>query len=110
MKWNLRRNIKNFVGGNSGSYITEGALSLPVLIICVCSLVIIIRITAICENITFLLAGEMNRVGLEAYKKINYVSSCKSVERAILKGETALSDIDVTEWRYFFGKENISTL
>ena len=81
---------------------TEAAISMPVLILCVCAMVLVIRIASVCEGIWFAESGEIMEAGLEAYdKKIN-VSLCKRVEKNVLSSERPLTDFSAENCRYLF--------
>ena len=69
--------IKEKVFDRKGSYIVEAAIFLPILILSVSALILIIRITGICENICFSTAQDVIKMDLEAYKYKNSVSLCK---------------------------------
>lgn len=96
--------------GKEGSYITEAAISLPVLIICVCAMILIVRIAAVCENIWFAEAEEIRDTGLRAYKKITDVSLCERIEEKVLSSEESLTDFRVRSCRYLYSKAGIDDL
>ena len=97
-------------GSKRGSYMTEAAISMPVLILCVCAMVLVIRIASVCEGIWFAESGEIMEAGLEAYdKKIN-VSLCKRVEKHVLSSERPLTDFSAENCRYLYSRGGIDDL
>lgn len=81
-----------------GSYILEAAIILPVLIICICSLISIIRIVGICENITFVTSKHLLNTVVTYYNEFNEISLCYEVEKDI----TDVNDFKVKQVRYLF--------
>lgn len=108
MLTDLKKRIKKF--NKNGSYITEAAITLPVLIIAVCALALIIRIVAVCESICFVTANEVRETSLEAYNKIPSVSLCKSIETEVLKTEKSLTDFRVTKHSYLYQENGTDDL
>ena len=65
-------NLKRFIKCRRGSFVAEAALTLPVFILCVTALALIIRIVAVCENITAVTAGEVRDIDIKAYSLQNF--------------------------------------
>lgn len=84
-----------------GGYIVEAAISLPVLIIAVCSLILTISISMICEGITFSTAESLIEIIRNPYNNYLSVSLCKKIEKNVLSDEVRLTDFKVIE------KENL---
>lgn len=105
---NLRRVIDKKINDKRGSYIVEAALTLPVLIICVCALVLTIKIISCCENMCFATAEEMLNIDLEAYKFNNAVSLCKDIEERLKKED--VSDFKITRFRYLYNQGGMTDL
>jgi len=85
------------MNNKKGGYIVEAAISLPVLIIAVCSLILIITISMICESITFSTTESLIDIIRNPYKNNLSVSLCKKVEKNVLADESRLTDFKVTE-------------
>ena len=47
----MKKRIRKTICDRSGSYITEAAVFLPVLIISLCALTLLVRIIGICEEV-----------------------------------------------------------
>ena len=95
MKVHLKKLIEKT--GKKGSYVTEAAIVMPVLILSVCAMLLIIKIAAVCEGIWFAEVEEMRNAGLDTYKKITNVSLCKKIEEKVLSSEKSLTDFKVEE-------------
>ena len=100
--------IKEKVFDRKGSYIVEAAIFLPILILSVSALILIIRITGICENICFSTAQDVIKMDLEAYKYKNSVSLCKETEDRI-KEENPV-DFRVTRFSYLYSSGGMTDL
>lgn len=100
--------IKEKVFDRKGSYIVEAAIFLPILILSVSALILIIRITGICENICFSTAQDVIKMDLEAYKYKNSVSLCKETEERI-KEENPV-DFRVTRFSYLYSSGGMTDL
>ena len=96
----LHSRIDSMLSNRSGSYIVEGAVFLPALIISVCALTLIIRIIGLCENVCFITAGKVLEADMEAYKNKFTVSLCNELEEAVR--EEVPGDFDVTAFRYLY--------
>ena len=64
----MKKRIRKTICDRSGSYITEAAVFLPVLIISLCALTLLVRIIGICEEVCFITAEEILETDLQAYK------------------------------------------
>ena len=108
--------LKKHIRSKKGSYVAEAALTLPVFIICVISLALIIRITAICENIGFITAEEIRDLDVSAYQvKSMEASGIFSAEEfllknAIMRGNPQLTDFEVKNLDYLYSDGNIDDL
>ncbi len=91
-----------------GSYMVEAALTLPVLILCICALILIIKIISSCENICFITAEEMLDINLGAYKFNDYVSLCNDMEKRIVKD--CAEDFKVTGFKYLYNRGRMTDL
>ena len=83
-----------------GGYIVEAAISLPVLIIAVCSLILTISISMICEGICFSTVESTIDYIRKPYQNILSVSLCKKIEKEVLSDEDQLTDFKVTKVEY----------
>lgn len=100
--------MKNIID-KRGSYTVEAALSLPVLILCICALVLIIRIVAVCESVCFYSGREMMEISLGAYRHVNSVSLCDEMEETVGE-ESGLSDFKITGFRYLYNDGEFTDL
>lgn len=110
MNISLKKYIDKVFKNKYGSYITEAAISLPVLIICVCALILIIKIVTICEAICFNTVWEVRDAGLAAYNKVTNVSLCKKIEDRVLACDSSLTDFEITKYRYLYSRDGIDDL
>ena len=108
MKVHLKKLIEKT--GKKGSYVTEAAIVMPVLILSVCAMVLIIKIAAVCEGIWFAEVEEMRNAGLDTYKKITNVSLCKKIEEKVLSSEKSLTDFKVEECKSLHERNGIKDL
>jgi len=90
---NLKMNINR-----RGSYILEASIILPLLIICICSLIMIIKIIAICEDVTFITSKHLMNAALNYYNKINEISLCTKIQNEIKE----VTDFEIVQYRYLF--------
>ena len=88
----MKKRIRKTICDRSGSYITEAAVFLPVLIISLCALTLLVRIIGICEEVCFITAEEILETDLQAYKNKITVSLCAELEERI----SQVSDICLT--------------
>lgn len=79
-----------------GGYIVEAAVTLPVLIVAVCSLVLIINISMVCEGICFSTADSAIDYIRKPHVNFLSVSLCKLIEKNVLSDESQLTDFKVT--------------
>ena len=93
-----------------GSYILEAALTLPVLIICVVSLVLVVKIAAVSEGVCFTAARELREQSLRACSYITDVSLCKNMEKQVLEEQEALTDFRVLKSRVGYAQGGIDDL
>ena len=93
-----------------GSYILEAALTLPVLIICVVSLVLVVKIAAVSEGVCFTAARELREQSLRACSYITDVSLCKNMEKQVLEEQEALTDFRVLKSRVRHAQGGIEDL
>lgn len=84
----------------SGSYITEAAISLPILVIAICSLILIIKIIMICEGICFSTADGLIDIIRNPQENILSVSLCKKIEKKVLSDESELTNFKVVDADY----------
>ncbi len=108
MKVHLKKLIEKT--GKKGSYVTEAAIVMPVLILSVCAMLLIIKIAAVCEGIWFAEVEEMRNAGLDTYKKITNVSLCKKIEEKVLSSEKSLTDFKVEECKSLHERNGIKDL
>lgn len=81
-----------------GSYIVEASIVLPILIICISSLIMVIRIISVCENITFVTAKSLIESVFGYYDKFNEISLCMEIENSI----NDVSNFQITQYRYLY--------
>ena len=89
-----------------GSYIVEASVILPIFIICVCAIILIIRIIAICENITFATSKELINASFGYFNNINKSSLCKRFEAEAKDA----SSIKINQLRYLYSDGEIEDL
>lgn len=108
----MKKVLKNIIEKRTrkGSCIIEAAISLPILIICVCAMTLIIRIAAVCEGIWFAEADEIMQAGLEAYNKKIKVSLCERIEKSVLSSEKSLTDFNADICGYLYSRDGIDDL
>ena len=94
--------IKN----KEGSYIVEASVILPVFIICVCAIILTIRIIAICENITFVTSKELINTSFGYFNNINKISLCTKLEEQAKD----ISGIKINQLRYLYSDGGIEDL
>lgn len=94
-----------------GSYIVEGAITLPVFILCLCALAMIINIIAICENIGFIVAREVKELDLNviASKELSLVKRV-SLCNDVLDENKALSNFKIKDYDILFNDNGIDDL
>ena len=97
---------KNIHQNKNGSYIVEASITLPLLIISVCSLVLIIKIIATCEAITFITSSSLLDTIFGYNIGFNEKSLCKDVEE-ISKN---ILDFRVTKYRYLYDDKEMMDL
>jgi hypothetical protein len=105
---NLTKAIKSQNNNKKGSYIIECSLTLPVLILCICSLVLLIRIIGVCENICFTTSEEMLKIDLNSYKIYNRISLCRDLENKL--NEENVSSFKVKNFKYLFSSGEMTDL
>lgn len=93
-----------------GSYILEATMFLPVLILCVCALILVIRIIGVCEGVCFATAQEIKENLAKTYNNIMSVSLCKNIEDSVLEEEESLRDFEITRFRYGHSRGDIDDL
>ena len=94
------------ISERKGSYIVEAALSLPVLIICVCAIILIIRIYAICEELCFTSADKMKELCIESFMSIKTVSLCSELKTAFSDS----CDIKINSYRVLHAENGTDNL
>jgi len=108
--------LKRFIKCRRGSFITEAALTLPVFILCVTALALILRIIAVCENITSVTAGEVRDMDIKAYSLQNFdilkeISLCRiMIEDSVFDQNPSLVDFEVKNLDYLYADNNIYDL
>lgn len=118
---NLKKSIRYITGkmrrklrsplDKTGSYITEAAMSLPVLILCIIALALIIRIIAVCENISFVTAREIKDIDLAAYRaESSYGIGKIAIEESVLEENPKLTSFEVTQLSYRYAANGIDDL
>ena len=90
----------------NGSYLVEAAITLPILIVSICSLILIIRIISICENITFTTSTNLIDSMFFYNNHFNEITLCSEVE----KSSQDISDFKVTKLRYLYQDEDMDNL
>ena len=88
------------INNKKGSYIVEAAVSLPVLIIAICSLILIIRIAMVCESICFSTADSLKEIIRNPQENFLSVSLCKKIEENVLSDELKLTSFAVEKIDY----------
>lgn len=108
----MKKALKSIIekAGKSGGYTVEAAITLPVLTLCVCAMILIVRIAAVCEGIWFAEAGEIREIMLEAYDRKSNVSLCKRTEEKVLSSEEALTDFKAEKCGYLYSRGGIDDL
>lgn len=100
-------NLKKSIYQNkSGSYIVEASITLPLLIISICSLIFIIKISATCEAITFVTSRSLLDTIFGYNIGFNEKSLCKDIEE-ISKYH---SDFRVNKYRYLYDDKKMTDL
>lgn len=100
--------IRKILPDNRGSYITEAAVILPVLIIGLCALTMIIRIIGMCEDVCFITAEEVLETDFQANQNKFAVSLCTELEERVSNEVTG--DVVVTDFRYLYDSADMSDL
>ncbi len=93
---NLKKNMLN--RNKKGSYLVEAAITLPILIISICSFILIIKIITICESITFVTSTSLIDAMFSYYNDFNVITLCSEVKEA----SQDVSDFKVTKLRYLY--------
>ena len=88
------------MNNKKGGYIVEAAISLPALIISVCSLILIIKIAMVCEGICFSTVDSLIDIIRNPQENFLSVSLCKRIEKKVLSDESELTDFEVTNIEY----------
>lgn len=104
----MKKRIRKTICDRSGSYITEAAVFLPVLIISLCALTLLVRIIGICEEVCFITAEEILETDLQAYKNKITVSLCAELEERM--SQEISGDYEVTGFRYLFDSRGVRDL
>lgn len=109
---NLKKNIKiKSIWNKAGSYITEAAMSLPILILCIIALALVIKIIAICENIGFVTAAEVKDIDIAAYHVENtYLTAKTAIENSVTDENPKLSKFSVKKFKYRYTAGGIDDL
>lgn len=97
---------KNMYQNKRGSYIVEASITLPLLIISICSLMFIVKIIATCEAITFVTSNSLLDTIFGYNIGFNEKSLCKDVEEI----SKSLSDFKVTKYRYLYEDNEMTDL
>lgn len=105
---NLTKIIRKKISEKRGSYVTEAALFMPALIICVCALILIIRIIGCWENICFITAEKVLETDMKAYKNKYTASLCSELEKEV--SENVPADFRTVKFRYLFTRGGVSDL
>ena len=101
---NLKTNILK--GNKRGSYLVEAAIIMPILIISVCSLILVIRIVAICENITYITSTNLIDTMFFYDNKLNIFTLCGDIE----DGSPSFSNFKVKKLKYLYDDGNMDKL
>lgn len=100
-------NLKTHIFSNKqGSYVVEAAIILPILIVSICSLILIIRIIAACETITFSTASALIDVGFYCDSPISEITLYKKISDCSQE-ET---DISIKKLRFLYSDEDMDDL
>ncbi len=105
---NLKKNTNCKKVNKRGSYIVEGALLLPILILSICALALTIKVIEVCEDICFTTAQEVLKIDLGAYKFNNSVSLCNDMEEKISKAN--LTSFEITRFKYLYNQNQMTDL
>ena len=89
-----------------GSYLVEAAITLPVMIISICSLILIIKIIALCENITFATSTNLLDSMFCYYNKLNIITLCSEIEES----SHHISDFKITKLDYLYVDDEVEDL
>lgn len=100
---NLRKNIKK---NKEGSYILEASITLPILIISICSLILVIKAIMICESITFHTSKNM----IDTMFGRNIGFSVNPLCNEMKEIEDSISSFKVTKYRYLYSEDELNDL
>ena len=100
---NLRMPI---IKNKKGSYVVEASITLPIFIICVCAIILIIRVIAICENVTFVTAKELINTSFGYFNNINKISLCVKLEDQTRN----TSGIKINQFKYLYSDKDSDDL
>lgn len=89
-----------------GSYMVEAAITLPILIISMCSLVLIIKIIAACEVVTFVTSENLIDIMFGSFSEYDEISLCKE----ILDMSDDISDLRIKKLKYLYNDEETNDL
>ena len=98
--------ILMFKNSKRGSYLVEASITLPIFIISVCSLILIIRIVSLCENITFITSTNMMDAIFGHYNRVNLITLCKDIEDS----SDYVSSFKVSRYKYLYEDNELSDL
>lgn len=109
---NLKKSIRDkFIRNKEGSYITEAAMSLPVLILCITALALVIKIIAVCENIGFVTAAEIKDIDMAAYYTENTSLTAKAaIKNSVMDENPSLSRFSIKKFKYKYSAGGIDDL
>ena len=101
---NLKKSIlkKN----KTGSYLVEAAITLPILIVSICAMILIIRIVAICETITYVTTTNLIDMMFFYDNKLSAIPLCNELK----ENSKYVSDIKVTKLKHLYGDGDLNNL
>ena len=84
----------------------EASIVLPIFIICVCAMILIIRIIAICESITFATSKELINASFGYLNNLNKISLCIKLEDAASEA----SSVKINQLKYLYDDGEVEDL
>ena len=95
-----------FKENKKGSYLVEAAITLPILIISICSLILIIKIISLCEAVTFTTSINIIDTMFGYNIGFNEKTLCKDIKEKYPN----ISDFRITRFRYLYDEGEFSDL
>lgn len=89
-----------------GSYLVEAAITLPILIVSICAMILIIRIIAICETITYVTSTDLIDMMFFYDNKLSTIPLCSDLKENLKQ----VSDIKVTKYKHLYEDGDMNNL